>query len=90
MDLMTFIGKSSEANIGKAIREFSFRPPRVEIVEERENLVKAYVSTSEGGNFAVMLSENTASCGCRDNFQKGEICKHILVLVFHLIKERNP
>ncbi len=51
--------------------------------------MKAYVSTSENGEFPVMISEGLGSCGCRENFQKGEICKHILVLIFYLIREKN-
>jgi hypothetical protein len=89
MDLLAFLSKTAEANIAKAIREFSFQPPKVEIVEEKEDLVKAYVYASEGGDFPVTISDGVGSCGCRENFQKGEICKHILVLVFYLIRERN-
>lgn len=89
MDLMAFLSKAAEANMGKAIREFSFHPPKVEIIEERQDLVKAYVSTSENGEFPVTISEGLGSCGCRGNFQKGETCKHILVLIFYLIRERN-
>ncbi len=32
MDLMAFLSKTVEANVGKAIREFSFHPPKVEII----------------------------------------------------------
>ncbi len=90
MNLMAFLSKTSEANIARAIREFSFRLPKVEIIEEEEDLVKAYVSTCEGGDSPVTISEGSGSCGCRDSFQKGDVCKHILVLVFYLIRERNP
>ncbi len=90
MDLIAFLSKTTEANLSKAIKEYSFEPPKVEIIEGKENLLKAYVSTKEGGELPVMISEGLEFCGCRESFQKGEICKHILVLVFHLIRERNP
>jgi len=89
IDLMYFFLGAKEAIIGKAIQEFSFKPPKIELLEEREDLIKAYVSTSEGGEFPVMISQRTQFCGCRDSFQKGEICKHVLVLVFYLIRERS-
>jgi DNA-binding response OmpR family regulator len=89
IDLMYFFLGAKEAIIGKAIQEFSFKPPRIEMVEERPDLIKAYVSTSEGGEFPVMISQRNQFCGCRNSFQKGETCKHVLVLVFYLIRERN-
>lgn len=89
IDLLYFVLDSKEAIIGKAIQEFSFKLPKIEILEEKEDLIKAYVSTSDGSDFPVMISPRTQLCGCRDSFQKGEVCKHVIVLVFHLIRERN-
>jgi DNA-binding response OmpR family regulator len=46
INLMDFIVKAEEASIGKAIREFSHKLPQIEIIQEKEDLIKAYVSTS--------------------------------------------
>ena len=89
VDLLHFFLGAKEATIGKAINEFSFKTPKVEIIEEKEDLIKAYVTTSEGSDFPVTLSPRAQTCGCRDSFQMGEVCKHVIVLVFHLIRERN-
>lgn len=89
LDLINYILRASRPNIVRAIREFYDQPPRVEVVEEREELIKAYVYTDEGMGFSVMLSKGGDFCKCRDYLERGEVCKHMLVLVFYLIRERD-
>jgi len=36
-----------------------------------------------------MLSKGGDFCKCRDYLERGEVCKHMLVLVFYLIRERD-
>jgi CheY-like chemotaxis protein len=85
IDLMDFIRRAREVDIGKALIEFSSRLCKIEIIEEKVGLIKAYISTTEGGENPVTISEEKASCSCRESFQYGFICKHIAVLIFHLI-----
>jgi len=89
LDLINYILRASRPNIVRAIKEFYDQPPRVEVVEEREELIKAYVYTGEGIGFSVMLSKGGDFCKCRDYLERGEVCKHMLVLVFYLIRERD-
>jgi CheY-like chemotaxis protein len=89
LDLINYVLRASRPDIVGAIREFYDQPPGVEVVEEREDQVKAYVCTGEGMAFSVMLSKRGDFCKCRDYMERGEVCKHMLVLVFFLIRERD-
>ncbi|GIW46504.1 MAG: hypothetical protein KatS3mg078_0381 [Deltaproteobacteria bacterium] len=87
LNLKELILKADEKNLSEAIKELFYRPPSIEIVEKREDLVKAYISTTEREENAVSISKQEMICSCRESFQYGNICKHILLVVFYILSQ---
>lgn len=61
---------------------------KITLASQEDAEIRGFVANGDGREYGVVLSEGQSFCGCRDAVYRHGLCKHMVALALHVI--RNP